>query len=116
VIFVHYYPKNRLEDLAKRLEQVVANDPREIEVQHFQELRGKMRTLRSRDEVDNAVQRVVDREGPEFVRRFAAHLKTKDISGKRRLPSNASVNKLVEAVVMHLWKERMDSKAQEGKA
>ena len=57
---------------------------------------------------------IAERNGVEIVRRFAEYLDTKDLSGNKKLSKKASVPKLVDAVATHLWKEKINSRAQEG--
>ncbi|MDQ7784145.1 MAG: hypothetical protein RDU20_14770 [Desulfomonilaceae bacterium] len=115
LIIAYYHPENRLKELATRLDEIAANDPARIEIDRFQKLRGELRALRTREEMESAVERLVDEEGIEMVRRFAGHLNAKDSSGKRKLPKNASQTRVIDAVSAHLWKEKMVSKAQEGR-
>jgi len=114
VMLGYYYPERKLEELAKRLEAAVANDPERIEIQQFQEWRGRLRAMNREDDIARGVQRLVEEQGEPVVRRFAVHLKTKDASGRRKLPKTASLSKVIDAVATQLWKERMVSKAQEG--
>lgn len=114
LIIAYYHPENRLEELAARFEEMAANDPARIEIERFQKWRGDMRALRTQEEVQRAVECLVDEKGIEVVRRFAGHLNTKDSSGRRRLPKTASRARLIDAVTAHLWKEKMVSRAQEG--
>jgi hypothetical protein len=114
LIIAYYYPENRLDELAERFDEIAANDPARIELERFQKWRGELRALRTAEEVGRAVERLVDEEGVEVVRRFAGHLDVKDSSGKRRLAKNALQPRLIDAVTASLWKEKMVSKAQEG--
>lgn len=114
VVLAYYHPKNRLEDLLKRLEAIAASDPARVEIQLFQEWRGHLRALPNQEAVAKAVEALVTERGEKVAKGFAAYLNAKDISGKRKLPKNAPLPKLVEAVACHLWNERIVSKAQEG--
>jgi hypothetical protein len=114
LIIAYFYPTNKLDELLTRFEKIAANDPATKETQRFQELRGELRALKTREEIERAVQHLVQGEGAEAVRRFAVHLNTKDSSGKRKLAKTASQAKLVEAIAAHLWREKVVSKAQEG--
>jgi hypothetical protein len=114
IIIAYYYPSNRLDELATRFEKIAASDPATKEIQRFQEWRGELRALKTQEEMERAVQQLLQKEGADNIRLFAAHLNTKDSSGKRKLPKTATQAKLVEAVAAHLWKEKIVSKAQEG--
>lgn len=115
LIIAYYYPDDRLEELAKRFDEIAANDPATVEIQRFQKWRGEFRSLLTQEEIRRAVERLVKDEGIEVVRRFAMHLNTKDSSGRQRLRKTATPAKLIEAVAAQLWKEKMVSKAQEGR-
>lgn len=114
ILLGYYYPQNRLRDLVQKFETIAASDPARAEIARFQQWRGELRALRSHPDVEEGVKRLVAAQGVDIVRRFAAHLSTKDSSGKRKLPKTARVDKLIEAVAAQLWKERLISRAQEG--
>lgn len=114
IIIAFYYPSNRLEELATRFEKLAVSNPGIIEIQRFQGWRGELRALKSKEQIQSALQELLQNEGIEIIRRFAVHLNTRDLSGKRKLPKSAPEAKLVDAVAGQLWKEKIISKAQEG--
>lgn len=115
LIIAYYYPINRLQELATKVENIAANNPACIETKRFQEWRGELRAMNTLEQIGHAVQCLAQREGTETMRRFAVHLNTRDLSGKKRLAKNASPAKLVEAVSSHLWREKVVSEVQEGR-
>jgi len=114
IILGYYYPTDRLEELARRFEDIEKRDPAIKEKQAFQEWRGWLRSKASQAEIVSEIVLIADREGVDILRRFAEHLNTKDCSGAKKLSKKAAVPKLVDALAAHLWKEKMKSKAQEG--
>ncbi len=114
IILGYYYPTDRLGELARTFEDIEKRDPSMKEKQTFQEWRGRLRSKRSQDEVAGEILQIAERNGVEIVRRFAEYLGTKDLSGNKKLSKKASVPKLVDAVVAHLWGEKINSRAQEG--
>jgi hypothetical protein len=114
VIAGYYYPDNRLDDLLKRFENAALQDPTMAKLKRFQEWRGQLRSLKSAEDIASGLERLVENEGVDTVRRFAEHLNARDLERNRKLAKNAPVPKLVQAVASHLWSEKIRSKAQEG--
>ena len=114
VVTVHYH-KNALLDLAGKLEAIVRADGSRARKDMFQQWRGELRTLTSQEIVANEINLKITEHGLDLVRSFAEHLGAKDPATRRKLARNASEKRLIEAVTAHLWKEKMDSRAQEGR-
>lgn len=114
ILLGYYHPTNRLHDLLVRFERIYAADPSREKEQRFQEWRGKIRSLRSQEEMSSELGRIVEQHGAESVREFAKQLQVKDLSGKRKLPKDAKESRLIEALSTHLWSEKQTSRAQEG--
>jgi hypothetical protein len=110
----YYYPENRLRQLKEKFESIVDSDPAMQRKRMFLEWRGRLRSLTSEEEIAKEINRLIASEGLKTVREFAAHLKTRDLNGKRKLPRNSALSRMVKAVSTHLWREKMTSKALEG--
>ncbi len=101
--------------LAAKLEAIVEADGSRARRDMFQQWRGELRTQTSRETIADEIRLKITSQGLPMVRCFAEHLGAKDPKSGRRLAKNATQHRLVEAVTAHLWKEKMDSRAQEGR-
>jgi len=110
-----YYHNNALQELARKLEDIVRADGSRARKDMFQQWRGELRTLTSQEIVANEIRIKIIEQGLASVRSFAEHLGAKDPETRRKLAKNATEKRLIEAVTAHLWKEKMDSRAQEGR-
>ncbi len=110
-----YYQKNGLLDLAGKLEEIVKADGSRAKRDMFQQWRGELRTLTSQETIADEIRLKITQQGLPMVRAFAEHLGAKDPKSRRKLAKNATQQRLVDAVTAHLWKEKMDSRAQEGR-
>ncbi|MFC1834937.1 hypothetical protein ACFL2Q_09405 [Thermodesulfobacteriota bacterium] len=114
ILIGHFYPTDRLNQLADRFREMQKSDPARGNKQLYQEWRGRLRSLGSQDLIAKEVERLIEEQGTDQVRGFAAHVKTKELTSKRKLAKNASVERLVAALAGKLWSEKMTSRAQEG--
>ena len=115
ILIGYYFPTDRLDELKKKFERIVENDPNAALKRTFQEWRGMLRTLGSEEDIAGRIRRLVQSDGTDKIREFAKHLITKDLSTNKRLPKNASEDKLVRALAARIWHEKMQSRAQEGR-
>jgi len=114
IIIGYYFPHDRLEQLAHRFEKIAQSDPSSEQRRVFQEWRVRLRTRMSQEEIQAELLDLVEAKGVDPVRKFAEFLTTKDLTGNRKLSKTASASRLVEALVIRLWREKMTSRAQEG--
>ncbi|MEW6348683.1 MAG: hypothetical protein AB1646_06445 [Thermodesulfobacteriota bacterium] len=110
-----YYQRRGLPALSGKLEAIAKADGSRAKREMFQQWRGELRTLTSKENIADEIRLKIARQGLPTVRSFAEHLGTRDPNNRKKLAKNATEQRLVDAVTAHLWKEKMDSRAQEGR-
>lgn len=114
IIIGHYYPVDRLDELAAKLETLAQADPAVQARKKFQDWRARLKSLQSKDLIADEMDQLIDDHGLQAVRDFAAYLKTKSPTGRGMLGKRAKRENVVKAVAAHLWTEKMTTRAQEG--
>lgn len=113
IIFGYAWPADNLTKLHEEFEAIDSDTDGPEKT--LADWRGELRSRSSESDIVAGISDMIQNLGLPYVRQFAEKINVRDPKTKKKIAKNAGQAKLVEALASHLWNEKQNSRALEGR-